>query len=241
MRDGIHMGPLKAEVYWGAEWQNWEANPPDIAVVVDVLTFSTVIDVALAARLKCFVPPVDASSSVYPGALWTGRREAGGISLSPDSMSGLPTGCEVAFQSPNGGACVRSMLGQVLTVAIGCMRNAGAMADWIGTRERARVALVACGERWPNRSMRPALEDWLGVGAIAVCLPLSSLSVNACAARVAYLDAENRLDEVLYETRSGQELLERGYPADIKWTQAIDALRAVPIVTRGGAIINGGS
>ena len=49
-------------------------------------------------------------------------------------------------------------------VVAASLRNAEAVGAWIGEQDYNSVAVVAAGERWPDGSLRPALEDLLGAG-----------------------------------------------------------------------------
>lgn len=83
------------------------------------------------------------------------------------------------------------------------------------------------GERWPDGSLRPALEDWLGAGAILRWLR-GRRSPEADAA-VALFDAHSdRLVETLDACGSGRELDGRGHARDKLIAGALDVSSCVP-------------
>lgn len=129
--------------------------------------------------------------------------------------------------SPNGATCALAAHSAGVPVVLGALVNAEAVADFV--RAVDGVALVVpAGERWPDGSLRPALEDWLGAGAVAAALPWGILSEEARAARVAYESCRTHLAHVLAATRSGQELIARGYRGDVERAGAVGRSGAVP-------------
>ena len=93
----------------------------------------------------------------------------------------------LVLPSPNGSAIAAAAPG--VTVAAS-LRNASAVAEWLSERFRGDVepvSVIAAGERWPDGSLRPALEDLLGAGAVLSALVARtgvSESPEAAAARL---------------------------------------------------------
>jgi 2-phosphosulfolactate phosphatase len=232
--------PPRVRFGWGPN--GLAALSAEVVVIVDVLRFSTAVDAAVARGVV--VQParwrqaLAAAASEAPGALPAaggGRAGGGKPSLSPASLAVLPAGTRVVLPSPNGATCSLVAAESGATVVAACLRNATAVAQWI-PEQRGTVAVIACGERWPDGSLRPALEDLLGAGAV-----LSQLAGVADpdprAAAAVFRDAEADLLDVLLTSGSGKELVERGARADVVFAAALDASAAVPVL-RDGAFVD---
>src|SRR5262245_30165207 len=164
-----HASQSKYEVRfdWGLTGLKSVAADDPVVIVVDVLSFSTAVSVALA-RGASVLPFVwnDARAGEYArerGALLAGPRGTSAYSLSPLSLRALPPGSRIVPPSPNGSTiCFGASCSTVMT---GCFRNRSAVVELAQSFQRP-IAVVAAGERWPDGSLRPALEDLLGAGAI---------------------------------------------------------------------------
>ncbi|NMG68201.1 2-phosphosulfolactate phosphatase, partial [Azoarcus indigens] len=153
---------------WGEHGASALAPHCDAVIVVDVLSFCTCVDVAVARGARIYPYPWrDASAETFArraGAMLAGyNRSQAGYTLSPTSLRELPVGSSLVLPSPNG-ATLALATGSTPTFA-GCLRNARAVAE-AASRLGRRVAVVASGERWADGTLRPALEDWLAAGAI---------------------------------------------------------------------------
>jgi 2-phosphosulfolactate phosphatase len=116
-------------------------------------------------------------------------------------------------------------------VAAGCLRNAASAGSWAAAAG-GPVTVVACGERWTDGSLRPALEDLLGAGAILASVT-GNLSPEARAAVAAFRDAAGNLPSVLAECASGRELTEKGRAADVTYAAQLNASTGVPVLANG--------
>ncbi|GAA2741207.1 hypothetical protein GCM10009868_06480 [Terrabacter aerolatus] len=236
------------------------AGSPVCAVVVDVLSFTTCVSVAVDAGIR--VHPYrwgDESARAFAderGALLARPRSAtrtdGGVSLSPTSIrraaaaGGLD---DLVLPSPNGSTISALLADAGAEVLAASLRNRTAVAarivDWLeaqaGSRTQPAVVVVPAGERWPDGSLRPAVEDLWGAGSVVAALaqrlehrggPLL-LSPEAEAAGAAWLAVEDRVDEALRACASGRELVERGWPDDVSIAAELDASRVVPVLTDG--------
>jgi 2-phosphosulfolactate phosphatase len=205
---------------WGPEGLS-AVGDADVVVIVDVLSFCTAVDVAVSRGAA--VIPVPKGAPTPLGALVAvGRREVTAErpwSLSPASLETIPSGTELVLPSPNGAAL--SALATASRVLAGCLRNASAVARACG--DAANVAVIAAGERWPEGSLRPAIEDLCGAGAILSSFPSEALSPEAAAAVGAWRSAPD-----LRACASARELIERGYRRDVELALAVDVSECVP-------------
>ena len=94
------------------------------------------------------------------------------------------------------------------------------------------IAVIAAGERWPDQSLRPAIEDWLGAGAII--RSLSGIETpEATLARLAFTAAESCLEAITKESIAGRELIDRGFEGDVDIALEIDSCAATPVLDEG--------
>jgi 2-phosphosulfolactate phosphatase len=210
-------------------------------IVVDVLSFCTSVAVAVEAGAMVLPWAGDEAGgralAASRAALLAGRREDGaGYSLSPASFVGVPAGTRVVLPSPNGAALSVTASGRGFVLA-GCPRNRAA------TCARARLlggpfGVIAAGERWPDGSLRPAVEDWLGAGGIVTGLP-GVPSPEAAAAAAAFRAAGD-LARTLLECASGRELVEKGFTRDVELAAELDRGPAAQLTEGEFARVPGG-
>ncbi|MGF6229735.1 2-phosphosulfolactate phosphatase [Inquilinus ginsengisoli] len=191
-----------------------------VLVIVDVLSFSTAVDVAVSRGAAVLPLPHGDDSVARLAAERAGamlarpRRAAGGqFSLSPASLLEIPAGTRLMLPSPNGSRL--SLAGGGTPVLAGCLRNAAAVARAaLGLARGGAVGVVPAGERWPDGGLRPAIEDLLGAGAVidALALPCSS---EAQVARDAWRSAGADLPRLIRASVSGRELVDGGFPRDV--------------------------
>jgi 2-phosphosulfolactate phosphatase len=234
---------------WGEDGLRSLAPTAAVVVIVDVLSFTTAVDVAVGRGAAVIPYPVhDASAAEHAarrGAVLAGRvrrpTAEQPFTLSPSSLDAVPSGLRLLIPSVNGSAlaCIAQELGAPVVLA-GSLRNASAVA--VRAREAAAgggVAVIAAGERWdvtssgtgvrpPVLRLRPAVEDLLGAGAVLAALdPAGAASPPRCspeaaAARAAFLAARPRLHDTLAASTSGRQLVEAGCAADVALAAAWD-------------------
>ncbi len=224
--------------------------PADVVIVVDVLSFSTCVEIAVARGVVVFPYPwMDAGAAEFAdrhGAQLAGPRSGSGFSLSPATFLDAAAGARCVLPSPNGAALTLRAASTGSVVLSGCLRNAGAVAD-VARTLGTTFNVCPAGEQWRDGSPRLAEEDWLAAGAILRRLP-GARSPQALVAIGAFEQAEGRIAEVVAESGSGRELSARGYARDIELAAAFDVSRHVPrfdgeafVDARGGALGSSGS
>lgn len=226
------------------------AIPADVAVVVDVLSFSTAVSVAVERGTRVF--PYrwrDGGAAEYAAergaAVALGRLEADcpdrahAASLSPARMRDVPLPDRLVLPSPNGSTIAAILADSGSTVVVGCLRNAGAVADWLAERAAlgASVSVIAAGERWAaDDSLRPALEDHLGAGVILEALSRLlpdhvRFSPEALTAARLARAVKEEIPALVTDCASGRELIGRGFAADVAIATECDASAVVPVLS----------
>jgi 2-phosphosulfolactate phosphatase len=232
-RPWLHQSDWNVRFEWGPA--GVESVPSEAVVVVDVLRFTTAVDAAVSRGAVVF--PYrwrDDSAGEYAARVGAVLADAGdplGPSLSPVSLLSLKAADRIVLPSPNGSTCAAAASAMGATVVAGCLRNANAVASWLNDRAET-VTVIACGERWPDRSLRPSLEDYLGAGAVIAALG-GTRSPEATAAADSWLAAAARVGEVVSACASGREAVARGWERDLEFAVAVNASESVPVLEDG--------
>lgn len=221
---------------WGLAGVNALAQPDTVVIIVDVLSFATCVDIAVSRGASVYpYHRRDSTSEDYArsvgGILAQHDRRAAGFSLSPASLLEIPIGTRLVLPSPNG-AALSMASGKVPTFAA-CLRNASAVAQ-AAAAYGMPVAVVPAGERWPDNSLRPALEDWIGAGAVIDALPAAlERSPEAEAAQGAFTHFRDRLHETIKRCGSGHELTYEKFSVDVWLAAQMDVSLSAPRLRDG--------
>lgn len=223
----------------------------EVSVIVDVLSFSTSVTVAVGRGMRVFPyrwkdARAERFAAEHDAVLAVGRLEstrASAVTAPSLSPAGLLTCAAVprlVLPSPNGSTIAATLRGGGSTVAIGCLRNARATASWLASMldDGRSVAVIAAGERWSHDdSLRPALEDHLGAGAILAGLAElgheARMSPEARTAAELFEAGRNRLHERVHACVSGRELRSRGYGSDVDVAAELNVCALVPVLNDG--------
>jgi 2-phosphosulfolactate phosphatase len=238
---------------WGPSGAAHLAAGAACLVVVDVLSFTTAVAIVVGRGTTVFPYPWDDAgardfASGHDAELAVRRREVSDThpwSLSPAVLSRAPVTPRLVLPSPNGstiasglGAGLGSGLGSGPTVVAACLRNASSVGRWLlahgyGTSGRPAV-VVASGERWPDGSLRPALEDALGAGAVLGHLKAAGCSLSTEAESMATLyDATGDVGRAIRSCGSARRLTAAGYGGDVDVAAVVDCDQIVPVVKDG--------
>ncbi|WP_421743216.1 2-phosphosulfolactate phosphatase [Cellulomonas sp.] len=226
-------GPDEAAVIVGSE--------PSLAVVVDVLSFSTTVTVAAESGITVY-PSVRRGREAElfaesVGATLAPVRTPDTPSLSVASMRGAIAG-RVVVASPNGATTSLRLAERGARVVVGCLRNAWAVgavaASFLAGRDDSRVVVVACGERWPDGGLRPCVEDLWAAGAILRAIDSVDLSPEAATARTAAPVGD--VTAALLDCASGRELVGAGFSTDVHIAAEVDACALVPELVDGAFV-----
>ncbi len=213
---------------WGPQGAKRLSASCTVVVIVDVLSFSTCVDIAAGRAISVYPysGPLEEAEAFASGhdAVLARHRGQGGFSLSPAAFATAPHVERIVLPSPNG-STLTLLAAEKTQVFCGCLRNAAAVAAACAGYES--VGVVPAGEKWPDGSLRPALEDWLGAGAIISQLP-GAWSPEARAAAAAFEAQRDNLLETLLAIPSGEELVDWGYRQDVEIAAQYNASTAVP-------------
>ena len=233
---------------WGTAGAPVVAAGCEFAVVVDVLSFTTTLSVAGDLGIEVVPCPwrddrAETLARQHNATLAVGRSLAGPgqVSLSPATLSAAGPMQRLVLPSPNGSTISAQLADLGAQVVAAGLRNRRAVASWLDQESRAagrqpRVAIIASGERWPDGSLRPAVEDLWGAGAVIralVELGWGGLSPEADTAAAAFDAIAGDVARSLRRCASGRELTEIGFGKDIDVAAELDHSSSVPVLTNG--------
>lgn len=243
---------------WGREGVAALGPRCAVLIIVDVLVFTTTVDIALGRGGRVLPLPwrderaVGAARAAGATLTHSGlagiERQAGlradpghGWTLRPSSLVDLPEGTFLAISSPNGATLSAAAAETGATVLAGCLRNASAVAAAAAAiAGGAPIGIIPAGERWretPEKRLRPGIEEILGAGAIASAVEMNggrrAPSAEAELAAMTYRAAGDRMPELVAASVSGRELVAAGVPDDVRLATEVDASAVVPLLTEG--------
>ena len=165
------------------------------------------------------MPRSEAFAASKGAALASARSALGKYSLSPASLESISRHTALVLPSPNGSA-LSLLAGTVVPTFTACFRNCAALAARLA-RYGPRIAVIPAGEQWSDGSLRPAMEDLTGAGAVLALLP-GRLSPEAELAVAAFERFRANLHDALARSISGRELVEEVLPAISSWLRRTD-------------------
>jgi 2-phosphosulfolactate phosphatase len=239
---GHDQSTYRLRMEWGPTGA--EAVSADYAVVVDVLSFTTTLSVALDRGIEVFPfrwkDSRAAEHAVRHGAtLAVGRFEALSrgdarhVSLSPASLAEVEGVQRLVLPSPNGSTIAFALADSGAQVVGACLRNAGAVARWLAPKvaDGASVVVVPAGERWYDDSLRPAAEDLWGAGAVLAAIDAEAEAGASPEARMAIAAWHAAvLPHDLLHCAGGRELADAGFVADVEIAAQHDVSDVVPVL-----------
>jgi 2-phosphosulfolactate phosphatase len=208
----------------------------DVVIIIDVLSFSTCIDIANSRGAIIFPYQwKDESVQVFARSVdaeIAEKRGSSRYSLSPTSLLDINTGTRLVLPSPNGSAL--SLATQGIPTLAGCLRNCRSVA-LAAMNYGQRIAVIPAGEKWQDDSLRPSFEDLIGAGAVMSHLE-GRFSPEAQLAIEAYQGVRPSLKQLIKQCGSGQELIERGFEQDVDLASEVDVSGCIPRLSDGAYI-----
>lgn len=244
INDPFSQTPYRCRFDWGPTGAERAAARGDIIVIVDVLSFSTsVVEAVRRGAVICPCGEDDNTADLAKklGAEVAVRRhevpDKGRYSLSPLTYQDVPAKTKIILPSLNGGTCTRCSKSSDYVFA-GALTNAGATGKAVSeimNESALAVTVIACGEREkePPYDLRPAIEDFLGAGAILSHLPFDK-SPEARVCESAFSVSTKDVGSLIGDSVSGRELCEMGFAGDVNFVSQIDLHDTAVILTEDG-------
>jgi 2-phosphosulfolactate phosphatase len=244
--EGVYSQPgAGARFDWGPAGAAELARVCSVLVVVDVLSFTTAVDVAVSRGMRIHPFPWDRQAREYANRIGASVAVGRGKvtrdqpwSLSPSALRRAPVAPDLVLPSPNGATICSAADSTGVPVVAASLRNAAAIARWLRGEgygdPTSAVGVVAAGELWPDGALRPCVEDLLGAAAVLDGLAQLGVTLSVEAAvTLAALASMPNVRPAVERSVSGQELIERGYAQDVAIAVEVDVSQTVPLLTSG--------
>jgi 2-phosphosulfolactate phosphatase len=218
---------------WGHKGVQELAPISDVIIIVDILSFSTCVDIA--TQNGAIIYPYrwkDKSAIEYAKTIDSevadfNRKYTDGFSLSPTSLLKIKPATKLILPSPNGSTLTLST-GTTPTLC-GSLRNAKSVAHF-AKKYGKKISIIPAGEQWVDKTLRVAFEDLVGAGAIISYLT-GSLSPESKTALTIFENSKINLTEEIKKCSSGKELIDRGFDKDILLACELNTSDNVPVLT----------
>jgi 2-phosphosulfolactate phosphatase len=244
MENVYDQSPFQCRMEWGVRGVEEASARGDIIIIVDVLSFSSAVTTAIHHGAVIYPFPrvgdIETFGKSVDAEVLLGRkeaREAGKPSLSaPSFRSDSIEGKKFVLSSLNGATCAKASQ-KVPALLVGCLLNVSSVArvaNQIQKEMNANITVIACGERWhgsdeEHRELRPAVEDYLGAGAILEKLD-GTKSPEAKVCISAFQNSKSNLAELIWNCSSGRELRAINFEDDVSYPSQIDLFQDVPVL-----------
>lgn len=224
---------MEVRCEWGEEGINHHKDWAGVIIIVDVLSFSTCVDLITSSRSIVYPyrfkdESAERFSQEKKARLAVARGKLG-FTLSPASLTNFPKDSALVLPSPNGATL--SMLAQEKIVFAGCLRNASSVAK-AAMDSGKKIAVIPAGERWENNSLRVCYEDLIGAGAIINAIQGKTTLEADLACSVFKNSAEHKFKD-LVQCVSALELSAHGYLNDVEIACEYDVSYSAPILQDG--------
>lgn len=218
---------------WGLKGVEELAPISDVIIIVDILSFSTCVDIATQNGAIIFPyrwkdeSAIEYAKSMNAELATFKRKYTDGYSLSPTSLMKITPQTKLVLPSPNGSTL--SLATGATPTLCGCLRNAKAVAN-LAKEYGKKISIIAAGEQWTDKTIRFAFEDLVGSGAIISYLT-GCLSPESKVGLSVFKDSIPTLFNDIKNCSSGKELMERGFENDIILACELNSSNNVPGLT----------
>ena len=219
---------------WGLDGVETLIESSDVIIIIDSLSFSTSIEIAVSQGAMVFpyngdLKKINTYASKVHATPVNQKRSLDHLSLPPASLKNLPSGTRLILPSLNGS--ILSAMTNKLPTLTACFRNASAVAR-AAQQIGKKICVIAAGEKWNNGNIRFAVEDLIGAGALISQLN-GKKSPEAISCQNAYHPLVHDLHHFLSQCSSGKELIEAGFSQGVYLAAALNCSQKAPILING--------